>query len=352
MIVNNINELLDLDFDNDTIFDDLSYNFELNFKDSHIIKNLAHELFHLYMHIPANGISTYFDHIEDEIGATQALESLKTINSPNYEILKESLNKIKIDDDGQLITENYDDSEEWNKWSNEDSKLLLNWIDKNKEKFHGQSDEDNDSQETESYEERIFKTTGFRNIDMGPLDDHFHSHYLPYKPEYEITNEEFYVKLKNDKTFRSNFELVILTSHFIYSQFETPPINCQNLNQKFEFVIYSGELYKNADLKPFKSLFENSNENIIVHHNSNENCTYIIPNMIHKHKNVYKSWKSFIERAPREQVDELLSTLGEVVLDLIREESIWVHVSNKKVNYLHFRIDSKPTLYKHEPYKS
>jgi hypothetical protein len=351
--LNKIDDVLELKFDDESIFNDLSYNYELNFKDGNLISDLAHDLHHLCSHILPNGIKTYLDHMEEEVNIDQALNTLKTINSPNYDILKTAMTKVVIDENGLIITDNYNDLEDWDQWSLEDTNLLFHWIKKNKNNFLGESNLNN-SNELDAAWERVYTFSGFYKEDRGSFLDPnnlFHSYYSAYKPEFEVTYEEFYRKLKMEKEFRKRLYYVVLNADYNFIDFETPPINSKNLNEPFEFVIYSGIDREEADLKPFEDLFNTSNKNVIVHHNLKENSTYIIPNKIHKHKNVYMNWNSFMKRAPDEQIDELLKTLGNVVLESINDDNIWVSVSTTSIGYFYFRIDRKPIYYNHKAYK-
>ncbi|EDM26843.1 hypothetical protein LNTAR_06344 [Lentisphaera araneosa HTCC2155] len=133
--LNSVEEVLTHEYDDYSMCNDLSYEYKLNFTNSGVIQGLAHDLHHLKSHIGPNGISTYLDHMEELFMVEQALRTLQTINSPNYEVLKGSLTKVEIDEDGWIETENYNDSEDWEKWSDDDHKLLLKWIESNKERF-------------------------------------------------------------------------------------------------------------------------------------------------------------------------------------------------------------------------
>jgi hypothetical protein len=130
-----VNQIFDPLLDKDSLCWDLCYEIELDFRNSGEIQGLAHDLSHLQSEINPNGISTYFDNMEDVKMVEQALESLKTICSSNYELIKNALTKVEINEDGYIETENYDDSEDWDKWSYDDTELLLAYIEKNKSKY-------------------------------------------------------------------------------------------------------------------------------------------------------------------------------------------------------------------------
>ena len=130
-----VDQIFDPALDKDNLCWDLCYEIELDFNNSGEIRGLAHDLSHLQSQINPNGISTYFDNMEELEIVEQALESLKIIGSSNYELIKAALAKVEIDEDGYIETENYDDSEDWEKWSYDDTDLLLSYIEKNKSKF-------------------------------------------------------------------------------------------------------------------------------------------------------------------------------------------------------------------------
>lgn len=135
VVLKSIEEVLSFDHDEYSMLYDLSENFELSFKNSHLIKTFSNDLHSLKAFLHPKGLCFYFYMVGNISKVEKTLETLKEIKSPNYKILKLALDSTEVTESGKIETENYDDSDDWDNWSYEDSQLLLDWLETNKKLF-------------------------------------------------------------------------------------------------------------------------------------------------------------------------------------------------------------------------
>ena len=176
--------------------------------------------------------------------------------------------------------------------------------------------------------------------------------------KYEITNrgsalsyKHFFMKLKSDINFRSQFINMLTKSRFVSYRLETPPVSLANIDQPFEFVlINSPELNDVQDSTSFDEYMNTSSDNILSFLNLSKKSELIIPNL-KSNENVYSHLAHFVRKAPTQQVHDLFKTVASKVQESINSENIWVSTAGAGVDWLHVRIDKKPKYYRYKKYK-
>ncbi|EDM27379.1 hypothetical protein LNTAR_21735 [Lentisphaera araneosa HTCC2155] len=132
--IKSVDQLLQTEFNDCGYCYGVSYRTDLKFRNSDAVQMLAHDIGHMDSHIPPNGIKTYLDHMNIDIVA-QGLKTLKTLNSPNHTILKNAMNKVEVDEEGYIETENYNDLEDWDQWDYDDENRFKEFLEENRDKF-------------------------------------------------------------------------------------------------------------------------------------------------------------------------------------------------------------------------
>ncbi len=162
-------------------------------------------------------------------------------------------------------------------------------------------------------------------------------------------------KLEQDENFRNTIIDVLENSPFDGFFWETPPVNSNNFERPFEFVLV-GSRYL-PQLQPEQQTFSKyydlptSFEGIVTFLNLGKDALLVVPCPLVE-ASAYPHLATFIHGAPKEQIHHLWRCIGHSMLNNVNEKNTWLSTAGLGVSWLHIRLDSRPKYYKYSPYKN
>jgi len=175
--------------------------------------------------------------------------------------------------------------------------------------------------------------------------------YYLQKGDKPIRFKEFLTLLAKDKTFRSFFIDLLTKVPFDAYHWETPSLMASTAEQPFEFVVTNAPGIKlPADVGPFAAYFKKDDQ-VAVFDNLGGDATLIAPAPAGRQFN-YSHIGKFTKEAPNVQQHILWQTVGQVTVEEISDQPLWLNTAGGGVAWLHVRLDSSPKYYRHQPYVS
>ena len=165
-----------------------------------------------------------------------------------------------------------------------------------------------------------------------------------------VSFDEVFGLLENDRDFRSQFINFLKSIELTAFNIECKPVNIENVNQAFEFIIINcPDLLKcTSDSSKFKAHFD-EDELTAVFENLNGDAVLISP--VDHGSEDFGHLSTFLSSASNDQLNDLLIALGEIAGANLGNENIYINTSGLGVPWLHFRIDDEPKYYQFETYK-
>ena len=151
--------------------------------------------------------------------------------------------------------------------------------------------------------------------------------------------------------FRDFFIELLTASPYTAYRFETPPVNRQTFTRSFEFVLIDSPwLNVPQDASPFSEHFRHFDADVISFKNLGGDAMLVVP-CPEVGINAYAHLARFINTAPATQKHHLWQRVGQSLIDLISEQTIWLNTAGGGVDWLHVRLDSSPKYYAYQAYK-
>ncbi|MCA9839185.1 MAG: hypothetical protein KC422_19900 [Trueperaceae bacterium] len=187
-----------------------------------------------------------------------------------------------------------------------------------------------------------------------------HLDVLEYKlHKYEVLQHETSLSFaevirlwQKDEIFQDFFSALLQDSPFKAFRWETPAIDKQSLERKFEFVLLdSPGLSDMPDRVSFAEHFEQANsQGISVFENLGGDAVLVVPAPLTE-ASAYAHLADFIRNAPERQKRALWSSLGFALEDRLSNRPLWLSTAGGGVAWLHVRLDSRPKYYHYAPYR-
>lgn len=152
-------------------------------------------------------------------------------------------------------------------------------------------------------------------------------------------------------TFRHFFNKILVNAPFSAFFWEVAPINAQQLEKPFEFVLVNSNILPQivADPQAFQEYF-NTDKMVVDFWNLGKDARLIVPTPIAE-ANCYPHLAQFVRNAPAEQIDAFWQRVGEVYAASLNEQPLWLSTAGLGVSWLHLRVDARPKYYRYEGYK-
>jgi hypothetical protein len=165
-----------------------------------------------------------------------------------------------------------------------------------------------------------------------------------------VSFDEVFGLLENNEEFRTQLVDVLKSTKAQAFNIECKPVNIENVNQAFEFVIVPCPelLVKPANSSSFEKYFE-PGEHTAVFENLGGDAVLISP--APSNAKDYGHLRPFLESASKEQINDFLIALGEIAAANLGNDNIYINTSGLGVQWLHLRIDDLPKYYRFKPYK-
>jgi len=156
---------------------------------------------------------------------------------------------------------------------------------------------------------------------------------------------------QNALEFRRFFNTILANAPFSAFFWEVAPINKQELEKPFEFVLVNSSVLPQvvADPRAFQEYFHPS-QLVVDFWNLGKDARLIVPTP-RAEPSCYPHLAQFVRNAPTEQIDAFWQRVGEVYSATLNEEPLWLSTAGLGVSWLHLRVDTKPKYYRYEGYK-
>lgn len=156
---------------------------------------------------------------------------------------------------------------------------------------------------------------------------------------------------QNSASFRHFFNIILVDALFPAFFWEVAPINNQQLEKPFEFVLVNNNILPKivADPQAFQAYF-NTDEMVVDFWNLGKDAHLIVPTPIAE-ASCYPHLAQFVRHAPVEQIDAFWQRVGEVYAASLNEQPLWLSTAGLGVSWLHLRVDSRPKYYRYGAYK-
>ncbi|MFY0674445.1 MAG: hypothetical protein JXQ87_13675 [Bacteroidia bacterium] len=167
-----------------------------------------------------------------------------------------------------------------------------------------------------------------------------------------VSFDEVFGLLENNSDFKKQLVDFLSSIEFSAYNIECKPVNIENVNQAFEIVIVPCQelLTKTPDASAFKEHF-NDEELTAIFENLSGDAVLISPRPSAQSLN-FGHLKAFIENANKEQINDLLTALGEIAAANLGNDDIYINTSGLGVPWLHLRIDDAPKYYQFKAYRN
>lgn len=167
-----------------------------------------------------------------------------------------------------------------------------------------------------------------------------------------LAYNDFLEKLLQNTDFRDFFISVLKNSPFDAFRWETPPLTDANSDQMFEFMlIASPSLATRPDLSTFAKYFTAHAPGDVTYFESLGRDALLVIPCPDENKNDFAHLAAFTQHAAMEQQHALWSKVGELVLQRLGPQPLWLSTAGAGVAWLHVRLDSRPKYYNHQPYR-
>lgn len=152
--------------------------------------------------------------------------------------------------------------------------------------------------------------------------------------------------------FRHFFNGILVNAPFPAFFWEVAPINKQELEKPFEFVLVNSSILPQvvADPQAFQEYFH-SDQLVVDFWNLGKDARLIVPTP-RAETSCYPHLAQFVRNAPAEQIDAFWQRVGEVYAASLHEQPLWLSTAGLGVSWLHLRLDIRPKYYRYEGYKS
>lgn len=176
--------------------------------------------------------------------------------------------------------------------------------------------------------------------------------FLATGPGSSATYREALRRLRSDEAFRDSISDALAACPFAAFRWETPGVDRATAERTFEFVLVDApELLVEFDPSPFAEHFREDGHGIVTFDNLGGDATLVVPSP-RGPESAYGHLAAFVRGAPRDQVHALWSRIGELVLERLSDEPLWLSTAGGGVSWLHVRLDSRPKYYAYAPYRS
>lgn len=157
---------------------------------------------------------------------------------------------------------------------------------------------------------------------------------------------------QNAPEFRRFFNTILANAPFPAFFWEVAPINNQELEKPFEFVLVNSSILPQvvADPHAFQEYFH-PNQLVVDFWNLGKDARLIVPTPVAE-ASCYPHLAQFVRNAPAEQIDAFWQRVGEVYGASLYEQPLWLSTAGLGVSWLHLRLDIRPKYYRYEGYKS
>jgi len=175
-----------------------------------------------------------------------------------------------------------------------------------------------------------------------------------FKYTSDLTHREFWKHLQDGGEVLDEFTQILQRNPFKAYFFETPHINIQLLDSKFEFVIVDAPSLEDVyeDRGAFQDYMTNDSP-AVSFHNLGGDAVLVAPTPLSSSP-MYSHLALFVRKAPPQQVEDFWRLAGKVATETVKErgkQPVWISTSGLGVYYLHLRYDSRPKYYTYAPYK-
>ena len=121
---------------------------------------------------------------------------------------------------------------------------------------------------------------------------------------------------------------------------------------KFEFVVIPAPGLQNVPSESyrFQEHFQ-TDLDYAIFQNPTRNATFISPVPTKFNQDNAQHLIKYLRHASEPLQEELFRNIGQEVIKLLEEGTVWLSTSGFGVYWLHVRLDRVPKYYKHEPYR-
>ncbi|WP_299277216.1 hypothetical protein [uncultured Psychroserpens sp.] len=157
--------------------------------------------------------------------------------------------------------------------------------------------------------------------------------------------------IQNSVEFCTFYTELLRTCDFKGFFWEVKPINKNELDFDFEFVLVEGSnlKYLVANSSRFEKYFT-PHEDAVSFPNLRGDAQLVVPTKISEAKH-YAHLALFLRHAPKSQILSFWKKVGTTFSQFLGEDKKWLSTAGLGVHWLHVRIDSSPKYYRHKDYK-
>lgn len=166
-----------------------------------------------------------------------------------------------------------------------------------------------------------------------------------------VSNQRFLQQLMDESSFRLFYNEFLIGLGFEAFFWENKPMLNSNLDTKYECNVINSDFLagKSPDVQTFRSYFKEDQE-VVSFPNLGKDAQLIAPCPVNQNEG-YAHIGTFIREAPEPQMQDFWQTVGEEMLNEMKDEPRWLSTSGLGVFWLHARIDSVPKYYQTKEYK-
>ena len=165
-----------------------------------------------------------------------------------------------------------------------------------------------------------------------------------------ISYDGFLRALADSATFRDVFMEALRAAPYIAFRWETPPLTQSNTGQQFECLLHdSPGLDVPADPTDFKTYFQ-PGVDAVSFPNLGSDALLVVPCPVVNSAN-YSHIAAFHRSAPASQQHALWISVVHAVRARLGLDPLWLNTAGGGVDWLHIRLDDRPTYYRHQPWK-
>lgn len=183
------------------------------------------------------------------------------------------------------------------------------------------------------------------------LTDYQGTHFSLFEKGKPLTYKQFIQALQSDLEFIGFLNKLLANSPFEAFFWEVKPINHQQLDSPFEFVLIDSQALTRISPKPsaFQSYFT-SIKQAVSFLSLGKDAVLISPTPIEEEE-CYTHLANFTRKAPMQQQVVFWKLVGKEYERAIEAAPKWLSTSGLGVHWLHARIDSRPKYYQYKPYR-
>ena len=172
-----------------------------------------------------------------------------------------------------------------------------------------------------------------------------------YENDRAINYRDWIRLMQNSEAFSTFYTETLKACDFKGFFWEVKPINKNELDFDFEFVLVDGRQLNHltANNARFEKHFT-AHETVVSFPNLRGDALLVVPTPISELSN-YTHLAQFLRHAPEQQIVFFWKTVANVYNQQLGENKTWLSTAGLGVHWLHVRIDTRPKYYRYKNYK-